>query len=334
MNSAEIEAQREGVRHFLKQAARGQDEGEPLKSLDFMAEHNDELIALQTFGMITVDDVSDEIGVTIEGRLFGGILRSDSQDFGPGKLAELRGDITETELAARYVEGKIRGVEKAMKGAPGERDKLEWFGLILKAMADEFRQQMHIPTVVIEGRVVPYNEDNDTGIQHATALALFFKDVHERNCRAGWWSDLETGEPKKRNVGELLMLFVTEIAEAYTAYVDNAPDDKLPEHPGIGVEIGDLAIRMADLAGALMAGKVPFYSDTTNPGEDLFTRVVEIAKQYEAIRKTPAAIGAPEQGDFMPPMNVAHMIDEKLAYNASRADHKIENRLKPDGKKT
>lgn len=329
-----IEEQREGVRRFLKHAAKAQDDNQPLKALDFTAEHGDEIIALQTFRMITVDDTTDNITVTIDGRLFAGMIASDTQDFGPGKLAELRGTITETELAARYVEGKVRGVERAMTTAPHERDNLQWIGTILKNLADEFRQQMHIPALVLEGRVIPYNEDNDTGVKHSANLALFFMDVHERNCRAGWWSDLETGEPKKRNVGELLMLFVTEIVEAYEAYVVNAPDDKLTDHPGVGVELGDLAIRMADLAGALMAGKVPFYSDVSNPGEDLFTEVIHIARRYEAIRKTPAAIGALEEGAFMPPMNVAEMIDIKLAYNANRADHKIENRLKEDGKKT
>lgn len=36
--------------------------------------------------------------------------------------------------------------------------------------------------------------------------------IHELNRK--WWVDLETGEPKERNVGEMLMLVVSEIAEA------------------------------------------------------------------------------------------------------------------------
>lgn len=34
------------------------------------------------------------------------------------------------------------------------------------------------------------------------------------------------------------------------------------------------------------------------------------------------------------PMDVAVMVDAKLAFNATREDHKIENRLKEDGKRT
>src|SRR5690348_6581415 len=37
--------------------------------------------------------------------------------------------------------------------------------------------------------------------------------VHEDNRRRGWWTDLYTGKPKQRNVGELLMLMVSELAE-------------------------------------------------------------------------------------------------------------------------
>jgi hypothetical protein len=33
-------------------------------------------------------------------------------------------------------------------------------------------------------------------------------------------------------------------------------------------------------------------------------------------------------------MDIALMTDEKLAFNAVREDHKIENRLKEDGKRT
>jgi hypothetical protein len=33
-------------------------------------------------------------------------------------------------------------------------------------------------------------------------------------------------------------------------------------------------------------------------------------------------------------MDVAPMVDAKLDFNASRPDHKIENRLKDDGKRT
>lgn len=329
-----IAEQREGARAFLKRAARAQDAEKPLKAADFRLESEDKLIAMETFGMILVDEVKDDITVTIEGRLFAGLVSTDVEDFGPGKAAEVRGNIAEAELVARYLDDKVHGIEKAMAKSPTDRDNYIWIGRVVKTAANEIRQGLHIPTRMIEGRVVPYNEDNETGIKHAANLALFFTDVHERNCRAGWWSDLDTGEPKKRNVGELLMLFVTEIAEAYVAYVQDARDDKLPEYPGLGVELGDLAIRLADFAGAAMAGKLVVNTDTRNPGAALFEKVLVIADEYQSIRKTPEAVGDPETGEELPAMDIPLMIDAKLEFNAERKDHKVENRLKADGKKT
>lgn len=172
-------------------------------------------------------------------------------------------------------------------------------------------------------------------IDTARALREFYADCHARNRKAGWWTELGTGKPLKRSVGELFMLMVTEIAEAYDAWErDNAADDKLPDYTGLAVEIGDLQIRLADFAGALAEGHIVHRSDVHNIGEVLFQRVLAIAEQYEAIRKTPEAKGEPEQGDFLPPADVASAVVDKLAFNAERADHKIENRMKEGGKVT
>ncbi len=111
------------------------------------------------------------------------------------------------------------------------------------------------------------------------------REIHEDNVKAGWWTDPKTGESIKdtRNVPEMLMLIVSEVAEALEGLRKDLPDDKLPHRKMFEVELADTCIRIFDLAGA--------------KGLDLD--------------------GA---------------IAEKRAYNAHRADHKIENRLKPGGK--
>ena len=189
------------------------------------------------------------------------------------------------------------------------------------------------------GRVLEVaSEDLLSGLHidgHARHLRQFFLEVHESNVKAGWWTDIETGEPKKRSVGEMFMLMVTELAEAYNAYVcDNAADDKLPQYAGLGVELGDTGIRLADFCGALLTGRIVAHSDAKNPGDAMFNEICDIASRYELIRKTDAAKGEPEQGDYLEPQDVAEMIDAKLAFNASREDHKVENRLKEGGKRT
>lgn len=166
------------------------------------------------------------------------------------------------------------------------------------------------------------------------ALAAFYEDCHKRNVKAGWWNDLATGQPKKRSVGELFILMVTELWEAYRAYQERQMDDKLPQYPGVGVEIGDLQIRLGDFAGGLMAGMIVEHSATPNPGDEMFRQIGEIAERYEAIRKTPAAKGEDETGEHLAPQPVAEMVFAKLAFNATRPDHKIENRKKEGGKVT
>ncbi len=106
--------------------------------------------------------------------------------------------------------------------------------------------------------------------------------VHMANVN--WWIDPHTGEKKERNVGEMLMLCVSELAEAMEGHRKDLQDDKLPHRSMLEVEIADCMIRLFDLGAGLN-------------------------------------------------LDIAGAFVEKMEYNSSRADHKIENRLKPGGKK-
>lgn len=106
---------------------------------------------------------------------------------------------------------------------------------------------------------------------------------HNASKTAGWWNNLETGEPLERNKGEMLMLMVSEIAEAMEGERKDLMDDHLPHRKMAEVELADAIIRIFDYAGGF---------------------------NY----------------------NLREAVLEKLAYNAQRADHKIENRKKEGGK--
>lgn len=108
--------------------------------------------------------------------------------------------------------------------------------------------------------------------------------IHTVASNGGWWTDLKSGETIQRNKGELMMLMVSEIAEAMEGMRKNKMDDHLPKRKSEEVEFADAIIRILDYAG--------FYH-----------------------------------------LDIASAIAEKLEYNQSRADHKIENRIKDDGKK-
>lgn len=63
-----------------------------------------------------------------------------------------------------------------------------------------------------------------------------------------------TGYPKvlpTANVGEKLMLVVTEVAEAMEGYRKMQMDDHLPHRNMLEVELADAVIRILDLSGGL-----------------------------------------------------------------------------------
>ena len=74
---------------------------------------------------------------------------------------------------------------------------------------------------------------------------------HAAAVASGWWQDPKfplTGAD--RNVGALLMLIVTELAEGMEGHRKNLKDDKLPDRDMLEVELADAVIRIFDLAGA------------------------------------------------------------------------------------
>ena len=105
-----------------------------------------------------------------------------------------------------------------------------------------------------------------------------------RYINKNWWIDIDTGKSLERNIGELLMLVVSELSEAMEGDRKNLMDDKLTHRKMFEVEIADAFIRLLDISGGLG-------------------------------------------------LDISGAIAEKLAFNLNRADHKIENRLKENGKK-
>jgi NTP pyrophosphatase (non-canonical NTP hydrolase) len=73
------------------------------------------------------------------------------------------------------------------------------------------------------------------------ALMKLAHDIHGQNVRAGWWDN-------PREMGTLLMLVVSEIAEAMEGDRKGLQDDHLPHRPMVEVELADAIIRILDIA--------------------------------------------------------------------------------------
>jgi hypothetical protein len=74
-------------------------------------------------------------------------------------------------------------------------------------------------------------------------------DIHEDNKK--WWVNIHTGEKLDRNVGEMLMLAVSELAEAMEGHRKGLQDDKLPHRKMLEVELADCLFRNLDLSHGL-----------------------------------------------------------------------------------
>lgn len=185
--------------------------------------------------------------------------------------------------------------------------------------------------------------------------------IHEGNVKAGWWSNLATGESilTTRNRPELMMLVVSEVSEAHHGFVEGLNDDKLPHLPMFDVEMADVAIRLLDILGAeasvhggeeiaqdfedVFNDTLAEYIDVVFSIDDLSMQIVNrISAGMEHIRKGRVAEYRQELSNALAKtfafanlmdIDLFDVIQQKRNFNANRADHKVENRLKDDGKK-
>jgi hypothetical protein len=187
----------------------------------------------------------------------------------------------------------------------------------------------------------------------------YAQEVHQAN--KNWWIDLETGQRKQRNVGEMLMLCVSEVAESMEGARKGLMDDKLPHREMREVEMADTLIRLLDLAGGLglnlncndwgflhgeslseMQRNIYAVSYIKNEAESLFTITQDICRAYIPLRSHDHYTGALAVRSAIRAilhhcrefdLDLEGAYHEKMEYNRNRLDHKIEHRKTEGGKK-
>lgn len=88
--------------------------------------------------------------------------------------------------------------------------------------------------------------------ERALSLNPMSLNDHAKRCHKlndKWWRDPHTGERIERNKGELFMLMVTELCEAFEGERKDLMDSHLPERKAVEVELADELIRLFDYAG-------------------------------------------------------------------------------------
>lgn len=83
-----------------------------------------------------------------------------------------------------------------------------------------------------------------------SALREIQYEIHQSCVEAGWYTDLKTGQPIKRNFGEVIALMHSELSEALEGWRKSLMDTHLPAREMAEVELADCIIRILDTAGA------------------------------------------------------------------------------------
>lgn len=168
----------------------------------------------------------------------------------------------------------------------------------------------------------------------------YAKAIYEQNVERGWWDDPD------RCIYQTFQLVNTEVAEATEGDRKDLMDDHLPHRKMAEVEMADVMIRLLDLAGRYGWRYQYGYSyhwrldGMQNPAARhlvLTAQVCGFALAVDALDgDTPLYCATVEtilEVCRIEGYDLGGAMDEKLAYNKTRADHDRANRSACKGKR-
>lgn len=166
------------------------------------------------------------------------------------------------------------------------------------------------------------------------------QSIHDQNVSVGWWDNSD-----KWTFITKLMLTVSELSEALEGDRKNLMDDHLPHRKMLEVEIADAVIRLLDIGGSQgekvedtidlqVRDHLSMLAEHSPPVPViLFQSVIFIGNYAKANTDYTYVLAWLHAACEHLGLDLKNAMQEKIAYNAKRADHKRENRAAENGKK-
>lgn len=188
------------------------------------------------------------------------------------------------------------------------------------------------------------DNDNVAMTPAPESINAFCEEMYFRNLH--WWHDPATGKRLERNLDEMLMLVVSEVAEAMEGERKSLMDTHLPDRPMAEVELADVIIRLADIAGQRALDLESDFEDLRdiddlivcpdNKGQALFGIVGALTAISDDTNLSACIASAwlmTEKYCRKHGYDLWGAVAAKNEYNKHRADHKPAARLAAGGKK-
>lgn len=158
--------------------------------------------------------------------------------------------------------------------------------------------------------------------------------IFNANVKAGWWKTDTLGKVIPRDRDTLYALFHSEVSEALEGKRKNLMDDHLQQYPMYVVELADTMIRIFDYFG--YSRTLCDFDVTTG-----YIKAFNIAHLHYLLSEAWYCdddllfnvLGSCIHLIEVEGYNWSEIVEAKLEYNATREDHKPENRAKENGKK-
>lgn len=129
----------------------------------------------------------------------------------------------------------------------GEKYRIMYVCTDMFVMVERVEDGQPIQGAWNPSRFVLWDQEVPVITNDLEALTTLSNQIHADNVKAGWWDQADN----PLIVATKIALIHSEVSEAMEGDRRGLMDDHLPQHTMLACELGDVFIRLADLAGFL-----------------------------------------------------------------------------------